>query len=134
VTIEHFVNPTGLPPTSGYSHAVAAEGRLIVVSGQLPLDTDGHLVGATDPLAQARQVFANLGRALQAAGATPADLIRLGFYLTDLTHLGDVRVARDEFLGVPDPPASSLVQVAGLVVPGALLEVDGLAVIASPAR
>jgi enamine deaminase RidA (YjgF/YER057c/UK114 family) len=134
VTIEHFVHPAGLPPTSGYSHAVAAEGRLVVVSGQLPLDAAGHLVGPSDPLAQARQVFANLGRALAAAGATPADLIRLGFYLTELQHLGDVRVARDEFLGIAEPPASSLVQVAGLVVPGALLEVEGLAVTASSAR
>jgi enamine deaminase RidA (YjgF/YER057c/UK114 family) len=73
VTIERF-EPMGLPPTNGYSHVVAAQGRVVAISGQLPLDPDGQLVGVSDPLARARQVFANLGRAFETAGATPADL------------------------------------------------------------
>ncbi len=101
----------------------------MVVSGQLPLDESGELVSATDALAQARQVFENIAAALAAAGAQPKDLLRLGFYLTDLSDLDDVRTARDEFIGDP-PPASSLVQVAGLVVPGARVEIDALAVVA----
>jgi enamine deaminase RidA (YjgF/YER057c/UK114 family) len=96
---------------------------------QLPLDTDGQLVGASDPLAQARQVFTNIGRALDAAGATPADLIRLGFYLTDLADLAQIRAARDEFLDGVHPPANSLMEISGLVIPDARVEVDALAVI-----
>jgi enamine deaminase RidA (YjgF/YER057c/UK114 family) len=127
MAIEHFAAPEGLPPVSGYSHAVAGEGRLVVISGQLPLDPDGRLVGGSDALAQARQVFANIGRALQAAGASAGDVIRLGFFVTDLGDLPQIRRARDEFLAEGDPPASTLVQVSGLVVPGARVEVDALA-------
>jgi enamine deaminase RidA (YjgF/YER057c/UK114 family) len=127
--IDRFAQPDGLPPANGYSHAIAASGRLVVVSGQLPLHADGTLVGESDPLAQARQVFGNLGRALHAAGATPAHVIRFGFFLVDLADLAEVRTARDEFLGAGAPPASTLVQVAGLVAPGARVEIDALAVI-----
>jgi enamine deaminase RidA (YjgF/YER057c/UK114 family) len=126
--IEHFERPDGLGPVNGYSHAVAGSGRLVAISGQLPVDAEGNAVDATDALAQARQVFANLTHALAAAGATPADVIRLGFYLTDLDDLAAVRSARDEFIAGGQPPASSLVQVAGLILPGVRIEVDALAV------
>ncbi|WP_408897654.1 RidA family protein [Nocardioides sp. R1-1] len=127
--IEHFERPDGLGPVNGYSHGVAGTGRLLAVSGQLPVDGTGTLVGIDDGLAQARQVFANLTRALGAAGATASDLIRLTYFLTDLADLAAVRTARDEFLGVGPRPASSLVQVAGLVLPGARIEVDALAML-----
>ena len=125
--IEHFTRPDGLGPANGYSHATAATGRVVAVSGQLPVDAEGRLVG-DDPPAQARQVFANLTTALAAAGARPADVLRLNFYVLDLADLAAVRQARDEFAADP-PPASSLIQVAGLVLPGARLEIDALAVV-----
>ncbi|HEU5008765.1 MAG TPA: RidA family protein [Jatrophihabitantaceae bacterium] len=128
--IEYFARPEGLGPANGYSHAVAASGRLVAVSGQLPIDADGAIVDRTDALAQARQVFSNLSRALAAAGAQPSDVVRLTFSLTDLADLPAVRTARDEFLGERPAPTSSLVQVAGLVLPDARLEVDALAVVA----
>ncbi len=127
MTIEHFPRPPGLPPTNGYSHASAGVGRLVSVAGQLPLDSVGRLVGSGDAFAQALQVFANLRRALEGAGATPGDVIRLGFFVVDLGDLPDVRRARDQFLGDGPPPTSSLVQISGLVIPGALIEIDALA-------
>ena len=54
---EHYVRPEGLPPANGYSHAVAFSGRMVAVSGQVPLDGQGRIVGQDDPYAQARQVF-----------------------------------------------------------------------------
>lgn len=111
----------------GYSHVTAGVGRLVAVSGQLPVDGAGDIVGA-DALTQARQVFANIGTALAAAHATQADLLRLNYYVLDLADVPAIRTARDEFLAGDAPPASSLVQVVGLVLPGALLEVDALAV------
>ena len=129
MSIQHIHQPAGLPPTSGYSHVAVGDGVLIAIAGQLPLDYEGQLIGPDEPLSQAHQVFANLRGALQAAGATPEDVIRLGFYLVDLEDLADVRRARDEFLGTSPPPASSLIQVAGLVVPGARVEIDALAVL-----
>lgn len=125
--INHYEQPDGLAPVNGYSHVTAGTGRLVAVSGQLPVDASGSIVPG-DALAQARQVFANLGTALLAAGAGPADLLRFNYYLIDLADLSAVRAARDEFLGDGPPPASSLIQVAGLVLPGAKLEIDALAV------
>ncbi|WP_372496573.1 RidA family protein [Nocardioides astragali] len=80
-------------PVNGCSHAVAGTGRLVAVSGQLPVDDAGAIVDADDALIQARQVFANLTRALGAAGAKPSDVIRLTCFLTDLADLGSVRRA-----------------------------------------
>lgn len=129
--LRHIRGPAEMPPTNGYSHAVIGRGQTVAVSGQLPLDADGALVGGDDALLQARQVFRNVGLALHAAGAGVEDLLRLAFYLTDLANLPFVRTARDEFLDGHCEPASSLIQVAGLVLPGARLEVDALAVVAS---
>ena len=124
---EHYIRPDGSPPANGYSHAVAFSGRLIAVSGQVPLDAEGNLVGANDPHAQATQVFGNIATALAAAGATMADLVMLTVYLTDLADLAAFRTARDRFVSTDKPPASSLVQVGGLVNPGFRIEIDALA-------
>jgi enamine deaminase RidA (YjgF/YER057c/UK114 family) len=128
--IEHFVRPDGQGQANGYSDAAAGTGRLVAVSGQLPIDGDGKIVDTSDALIQARQVFANLAAALRAAGANPEDVLRLTFYLTDLADLGAVRAARDEFVGQRTPPASTLIQVAGLLIPEARIEIDALAVTA----
>ncbi len=125
---EYFERPEGLGPVSGYSHAVAGSGRLVAVSGQLPVDSDGNVVDPTDSLVQARQVFSNLDRALAAAGASAKDVIKLTFYLTDLNDLHAIRAARDEFIGDNPPPANSLFQVSALVLPEVRFEVDALAV------
>ena len=125
---ETFNSAEGLPPVTGYSHATAGRGRFVVISGQLPLDESGDLVGPTDGLAQARQVFKNLATALAAAGAGPDDVVKLGIYVLDFSDLAAIRQARDEFVGGARPPASTLVQVAGLVQLGARLEVDALAI------
>lgn len=127
MTTMHHLRPAGSPPAAGYSHAVSASGRLIVVSGQVPLDADGNLVGAGDPEAQVRQVFRNIAAALADANATMADVIKLGFFLTDLADLPVVRRVRDEFIEVATPPASTLVQVSGLVNPEFRVEIEALA-------
>lgn len=125
----HLVRPDGLPPTNGYSHAVAFNGPLIVVSGQVPLDADGRLIGADDPEAQIRQVFANLGAALAAAGGRMDDVVKLTVFLTDLADLEAFRRVRNEYIAAETPPASSLVQVAALVNPAFRVEVEALAAV-----
>ena len=124
---EHYVRPEGLPPANGYSHAVAFSGRMVAVSGQVPLDGQGRIVGQDDPYGQARQVFENLAGALAAAGAAMEHVVKLTIYLTDLGDLDAVRRARDEFISADRPPASSLVQVSGLIHPAFRIEVDALA-------
>lgn len=128
MTREHVQRPDGSPPANGYSHVVSAQGRIVFVSGQVPLDADGVLAG-TDGAAQAEQVFANIGHALAAAGATFSDVVKLTFFLTDLADLPAVRAARDRHVPTDRPPASSAVQVAGLVHPDFRIEVEAVAVV-----
>jgi reactive intermediate/imine deaminase len=123
----HHVRPAGLPPTNGYSHAVEFSGRLVAVSGQVPLDAEGRLVGTDDPEAQVRQVFDNLGTALAAAGAGMEHVVKLTIFLTDMADLDVVRRVRSEYVSTESPPASSLVQVAGLVNPAFRVEIEALA-------
>jgi enamine deaminase RidA (YjgF/YER057c/UK114 family) len=70
--MQHFVRPDGMPPVNGYSHAVAFTGRMVVVSGRVPVDGQGWLVGHQDAEAQVRQVFRNLVAAQAAAGGEHA--------------------------------------------------------------
>jgi len=121
-------NPNGVAPpaANGYAHAVRvplADATLLVVSGQLPLDAEGNLVGTGDLRAQTRQVFENLRTILEANGATFADVVKMGTYVTDLTDLTAIREVRAEYLR-PEPPASTLVRVVALVLPEAMIEVD----------
>jgi len=68
--MQHFVRPEGMPPVNGYSHAVVFAGRMVVISGQVPVDEQGGLVGRGNPEAQVRQVFQNLAAGLAATGAS----------------------------------------------------------------
>ncbi|MFK0048969.1 RidA family protein [Streptomyces sp. NPDC090741] len=125
--MQHFVRPDGTPPVNGYSHAVKFTGPMVAISGQVPADALGRVVGAGDSEAQIRQVFANLATALKATGADMDHVVKLTVYLTDLADLEAFRRVRDEFLGTARPPACSLVKVAGLVHPAFRVEIDALA-------
>ena len=125
--MQHYIRPEGLPPVSGYSHAVAFSGRMVVISGQVPADGQGRLVGPGDPAAQVRQVFENLTAALTAAGATMEHVVKLTVYLTDIADLQAFRQVRDEYISAERPPASSLVQVSRLVHPDFRVDIEALA-------
>jgi enamine deaminase RidA (YjgF/YER057c/UK114 family) len=124
----------GVPAPNGYSHAVVASGRTAYVSGQVPLDADGNLVGGSDIGAQTLQCLANIGRILDTLEASWRDVIKIGWYVTDATQVQAVRDARDAILrpvlGDLPNPASTLVEVAALFRPDLLVEVD--AVVALP--
>lgn len=125
---KRFLNPDTLSPPFGYSHVVDSPvERIVYISGQVPLDSDGQLVGEGDFEAQARQVFENLARALEAAGAAWTDVVKLNFFLTDVTQITSVRAVRDEFVDMEKPPASTLVQVSGLFRPEVMIEVEAVA-------
>lgn len=121
--------PDGVAPAAAYSHVVLGTGRLVAVSGQLALDEDGRLVGEGDPAAQARQVFENLRRCLAAAGATFDDVAKLTFFVTDMAHMPAIRAARDAHIPADRLPAASAVQVAALVGPEFLMEIEAYAVL-----
>jgi 2-iminobutanoate/2-iminopropanoate deaminase len=128
----HFqlIVPDTMPRSAGYSQlARVSEGSLVFVAGQVALDTSGNLVGKGDFRAQIRQVFENLKAAVEAAGGTMKDLIKLNTYMLDLSHLSAFREIRDQYVNLKAPPASTLVQVTGLFRPEFLVEVEAVAVV-----
>jgi enamine deaminase RidA (YjgF/YER057c/UK114 family) len=122
----HFASPADLAPPAGYSHVVSIPaGRLVWTSGQVAIDTDGSV--PADWEGQARLAFTNVGRALRAAGADWRDVVKLTYFVVDTAALPAIRTVRDEFVDTTRPPTSSLVQVAGLVRPDLLLEIEAVA-------
>ncbi|MDN3244764.1 enamine deaminase RidA (YjgF/YER057c/UK114 family) [Streptomyces sp. DSM 42143] len=121
--------PDGVAPAAQYTHVVLGTGRFVAVSGQLALDEDGKPVGEGDAEAQARQVFENLRRCLAAAGATFDDVVKLTFFVTDMAHMSAIRAARAEHIPDDRLPAASAVQVAALVRPEFLMEIEAFAVV-----
>ena len=113
-------------PLSHYTDAVAA-GGLLFVSGLVPVDADGRLVGE-DVVAQARQVFANMELVLRAAGCGFEDVVKLTTFLLDVNDRAAINPVRQEVFG-DARPASTLVEVSALAVPGALLEIEAVAAI-----
>jgi len=125
---KRFLTPATLPPPFGYSHVVeATAGTIVYISGQVPLDAEGRLVGEGDFAAQTRQVFENLARALEAADATWSDVVKLDYFLRDVGQIAIVRTIRDEYVDTANPPASTLVEVSSLFSPDVLVEIQAVA-------
>jgi 2-iminobutanoate/2-iminopropanoate deaminase len=112
-------------PISHYTDAVRV-GDLLFVSGVVPVDGDGRLVGGDDVVAQARKVFENIGAVLAAAGASFADVAKVTVFLTDVDDRARINPIRQEFFGEARP-ASTLVEISRLAVPGAKIEVEAVA-------
>jgi enamine deaminase RidA (YjgF/YER057c/UK114 family) len=125
------VNPPDLGTPPGYSQVVdVSAGRIIFIAGQTAADRDGNVVGKNDFAAQATQVFRNLGIALEAAGCTPANLVKLTVFLTDMNNLARYREARHRFFASVTPPAApavTLVEVAKLYAPEFMIEIEAIA-------
>ena len=129
VAEKRFLSPDALSPPFGYSHVVDSPvERIVYISGQVPLNSGGELVGEDDFEAQTRQVFENLTRALEAAGASWTDVVKLNYFLTDVSRIASVRAIRDEYVDTERPPASTLVQVGGLFRPEVMVEIEAVAI------
>ena len=108
---------------------VTRVGNQIYISGQTSVDTDGNVVGRGDIRVQAKQVFRNLEKSLSAAGATFDHVVKLNVYSTDLdAHLPAIRELREAYFP-REPVASTTLQVARLVHPDWLLEIEAVAVL-----
>jgi len=126
-----YLNPPTLAPAKGYTPVVEVTGgRTIYVSGQIPVDKSGALVGVGNLRAQTQQVFENLKAGLAAAGATFADVIKLNIFMLDVSQVQVVRDVRDTFVDTAHPPASTLVEVRRLVREEFLIEIDAVASVA----
>ena len=128
--MERF-NPPGLGRPSGFSHAVAAEGRFVFLAGQTALDADNKIVGV-GVVEQFERALGNLLTSLRAAGGEPADLCSVTIYIVDMadykTHAREIghvwkRLAGKEY------PAMAGIGVSRLWDVEALVEVQGFAVL-----
>jgi reactive intermediate/imine deaminase len=124
-----FLSPDTLPAPFGYSHVVdAPASRIVYLSGQVPLDAAGNLVGEGDFAAQVRQVFENLTAALAAADAAWSDVVKLNYFVRDIGEVAALRAMRDEYVNTEQPPASTLVEVSRLFRDDVLVEIEAVAV------
>ncbi len=119
-------------PISHYTDAVQFN-DLLFISGVAPLDENSKLVGHDDVVAQTRQVFKNLERILTVAGIGFADVLRVTVYLTDVNDRPRINPVRAEYFGTTRP-ASTLIGVAQLAVPGMKVEIEAIAGIPSKAK
>ena len=130
LTRPRAVPAAGVPQLPGFSSAVKV-GNTVYLSGQVPLDSAGKLVGNGDLGAQAVQTFSNMAKVIRAANGVPADLVQLTVYVVgyDTSAAGIVRRAIDPYLEPGVPPALTIVGVATLPEPGMLIAADGIAVL-----
>ncbi|SLN72202.1 RidA family protein [Oceanibacterium hippocampi] len=116
------------PPISHYTDAVRF-GNLLFISGIAPLDADLNVVGEDDVVAQARHVFEVIGKILERAGASYENVLKVTVYLTDVDDRTKINPIRKEFFG-KTLPASTLIGVKELAIPGMKVEVEAVVGIA----
>jgi 2-iminobutanoate/2-iminopropanoate deaminase len=112
-------------PISHYTDAVR-HGDLLFISGCGPFDEENRIVGEGDAAQQCRQVLENIGKILTAANASFADVLKVTVYLTDVGDRTVINPVRKEFFG-ETRPASTLIGVAALAIPGMKVEIDAVA-------
>ena len=122
-----MIQPEGMYQPSSYVHGMRA-GNTVYIAGQVARGADGALVAPGDAAGQARQVFANLERVLQSAGADWSNVVKITTFLVDPADSATVSAIRQEMFGEHRPPHTGLI-VAGLGGPEVKLEVEVIAVV-----
>src|ERR671931_2797459 len=105
-------------PSGHFSQAIAVEtkGKLVFISGMTSRRADGTIAGVGDIEAQTRQVCENIKSAVEAAGGTMDDVVRVDVYVRNMEHFEKIHKVRREYFGAP-PPASTMVEVAKMTSP-----------------
>jgi len=127
-----FVNPSSVATPHGYSQAAVIDlgnSTMVILSGQVALDPKGNLVGNDDLEKQADQVFQNIKNIVTDLGGSMNDIVKLGFFVTDVSKIAAIRAVRDKYVNTQTPPASTLVQVSKLFRDDILLEIEATAII-----
>ena len=126
-----YLEPAGIaPPPEPYSHAIRC-GDTLYIAGQVAFDERNEIVGSGDPRRQAEQVWHNIRLAVEAAGGTLADVVKITIFLKDIRHAPAEISVREALFEPGRYPICTLVQVANLGLPDLLMEVDAVAVLGS---
>jgi enamine deaminase RidA (YjgF/YER057c/UK114 family) len=127
-----LVNPGSVATPKGYSHAAKIDlgnSTMLLISGQVPLDKKGNLVGKNDMSQQTEQVFTNIKNIIEEAGGTMNHLAKISIFIKDISKIQLIRDERDKFVNTQNPPASTLVEVSNLYRDDILIEIEATAVI-----
>ena len=120
------------PSPRGYSQSVVhatGDTKVVYISGQVSVDSTGKVVGVGNLKQQTEQVFKNIAVQVEKAGGTMNDIVKINCYFTDITEVELFRTARDRYINLERPPASTAVQVERLINEDFLIEIDATAVI-----
>lgn len=130
MTKEQITSTRLARPSGRFSQAtaIAAEGRLVFISGMVARREDGSIAGKGDIEAQTRQVCENLKAAVEAAGGTMADICRVDVYVRNMEHFDIIHRVRAEYFSEP-LPASTMVEVTKMTSPDFLIEISAIAVV-----
>ena len=127
-----LLNPAAVAVPKGYSQAAVIDlgaSKMVILSGQVPLDKQGQLVGAGDIGKQTEQVFQNIKGIVEELGGNMNNVVKLGYFITDISGLQSMRTIRDKYINTAQPPASTLVQVNKLFRDDVMIEVEATAII-----
>ncbi|MEW6194289.1 MAG: RidA family protein [Bacteroidota bacterium] len=127
---KQFINPEGLFKTNAYTQIVTVEGgKTIYISGQIPFNEKGELVGKDSLGVQINQVFKNIDIALKSVNASFNDVIKVTYYIKNYKpeYLPLVREMRSKYFNKENPPSASLAGVQSLFLKDVLIEVEVVA-------
>jgi len=127
-----FRNPSSVAALKGLSHVAIVDlgkSKMVILSGQVPLDSKGNLVGKDDLGKQTEQVFVNIRNILSELGGTMDHLVKIGIFVTDASQIQAFREARNRFINIDNPPASTFVQVSKLFREDVFIEIEATAII-----
>lgn len=120
------------PSSRGYSQSVVfnmENATMVFISGQLPINENGEQIGKGDLEKQTEQVFKNIKTQVEKAGGSMNDVVKINCYFKDISEIQSFRNARDKFINLENPPASSVVEVQQLINPDFLIEIDAVAIL-----
>lgn len=116
----------------GYSQSVETNNlntKTVYISGQVPIDINGELIGLNSLELQTEQVFKNIKKQVENAGGSMKDIVNIDCYFTDISRIEEFRKARDKFINLEAPPASTAVQIERLINEKFMIEINAIAVI-----
>ena len=130
--IVDFINPSSVSTPSGYSHSAIIDlgnCKMVILSGQVPVDNQGNLIGEGDFEKQTEQVFLNIKNVITEAGGTIDNIVNINIYMTDMSQIQKFRDIRSKFVNPENPPSATLVQVSSLYRSEVMIEIEAIAII-----